>query len=106
MWKQDTLKVENQVINYSMKVFEEPSEYGIIQSMSRKANCYDNGIMESFFGRLKNELYYGHESEYASFEEFVRAVKEYIYYYNNERIQKKTGWVPPVKYRKASTQAI
>lgn len=81
-------------------------EHGIIQSMSRKGNCYDNGIMESFFGRLKNEMYYGHEHEYASFEEFARAVKEYIYYYNNERIQKKTGWVPPVKYRKASTQTI
>ena len=81
-------------------------EHGIIQSMSRKGNCYDNGIMESFFGRLKNELYYGHEHEYASFEEFSQAVKEYIYYYNNERIQKKTGWMPPVKYRKASTRAI
>ena len=28
-------------------------KYGIIQSMSRKGNCYDNGIMESFFGRMK-----------------------------------------------------
>lgn len=81
-------------------------EHGIIQSMSRKGNCYDNGIMESFFGRLKNEMYYGHEHEYASFTEFARALKEYIYYYNNERIQKKTGWMPPVKYREASTRAI
>lgn len=81
-------------------------KHGVIQSMSRKANCYDNGIMESFFGRLKNEMYYGHEHEYASFEEFARAMREYIYYYNNERIQKKTGWVPPVKCRKASTQTI
>ena len=45
-------------------------EHGIIQSMSRKANCYDNGIMESFFGRMKNEMYYGHEHEFASFAEF------------------------------------
>lgn len=81
-------------------------EHGIIQSMSRKGNCYDNGIMESFFGRLKNEMYYGHEHEYDSFTEFARALKEYIYYYNNERIQKKTGWMPPVKYREASTRAI
>lgn len=79
-------------------------EHGIIQSMSRKANCYDNGIMESFFGRMKNEMYYGHEHEFASFSEFSQAVKEYIYYYNNERIQKKTGWMPPVKYREASIQ--
>ena len=36
-------------------------EHGIIQSMSRKGNCYDNCIMETFFGRLKNEMYYGYE---------------------------------------------
>lgn len=79
-------------------------EHGIIQSMSRKGNCYDNGIMESFFGRLKNEMYYGHEHEFSSFTEFARALKEYIYYYNNERIQKKTGWMSPAKYREVSTQ--
>ena len=60
---------------------------GIIQSMSRKGNCYDNSIMETFFGRLKNEMFYGWK---------------YIDYYNNERIQAKTKWMPPVKYRLAS----
>ena len=43
-------------------------EHGIIQSMSRKGNCYDNCIMETFFGRLKNEMYYGYEKDYSSFE--------------------------------------
>lgn len=62
---------------------------GIIQSMSRKGNCYDNCIMETFFGRLKNEMYYGYEKEYSSFEEFSIAIEEYIEYYNNKRIQKK-----------------
>lgn len=61
----------------------------IVQSMSRKGNCYDNSIMETFFGRMKNEMYYGYEKNYQSFEEFKNAVEEYIYYYNNERIQKK-----------------
>ena len=75
---------------------------GIIQSMSRKGNCYDNCIMETFFGRMKNEMYYGYEKNYKSFNEFSDAVKEYIYYYNNNRIQEKTKWMPPVKYRKAS----
>ena len=77
-------------------------EHGIIQSMSRKGNCYDNCIMETFFGRLKNEIYYGYESEYKSFEEFSNAMKEYIDYYNSERIQAKTKWMPPVQYRLAS----
>ena len=77
-------------------------EHGIIQSMSRKGNCYDNCIMETFFGRLKNEMYYGYEKEYTSFEEFSKAIDEYIDYYNNKRIQAKTKWMPPVKYREAS----
>lgn len=77
-------------------------EHGIIQSMSRKGNCYDNCIMETFFGRLKNEMYYGYESVYKSFDEFSEAIKEYIDYYNNKRIQAKTKWMPPVKYREAS----
>ena len=78
------------------------TEHGIIQSMSRKGNCYDNCIMETFFGRLKNELYYGCEKNYTSFEEFAEAVEEYIDYYNNKRIQVKTKWMPPAEYRKTS----
>nr|WP_243126477.1 IS3 family transposase [[Clostridium] hylemonae] len=75
---------------------------GIIQSMSRKGNCYDNCIMETFFGRLKNEMYYGYEKGFTNFESFEMAMKEYIDYYNNKRIQAKTKWMPPVKYREAS----
>ncbi len=77
-------------------------EHGVIQSMSRKGNCYDNCVMETFFGRMKNEMYYGYEKCYDSFDIFAKAVEEYINYYNNERIQKKTKWMPPAKYREAS----
>ena len=77
-------------------------EHGIIQSMSRKGNCYDNCVMETFFGRMKNEMFYGYEKEYTSFEAFAKAVEEYIDYYNNERIQAKTKWMSPVKYRETS----
>ncbi|NLW52480.1 MAG: IS3 family transposase [Tissierellia bacterium] len=80
----------------------ELKEHKVIQSMSRKGNCYDNSIMETFFGRLKNEIYYGYEKDYKSFEEFSKAIEEYINYYNNERIQAKTKWMPPTKYRQAS----
>ncbi|MCR4634464.1 MAG: IS3 family transposase, partial [Erysipelotrichaceae bacterium] len=55
-----------------------------------------------FFGRMKNEMFYGYESQYRTFEQFYKAVEEYIHYYNNERIQAKTQWMPPVKYREAS----
>ena len=78
----------------------------IIQSMSRKGNCYDNSIMETFFARMKNEMFYGYEDEYLTFEQFSEAVKEYIDYYNNERIQEKTKWMSPVKYRESSILSV
>lgn len=80
----------------------ELKRHHVIQSMSRKGNCYDNAVMETFFGRMKNELYYGCETMYPSFEEFAKAVKDYIDYYNNERIQAKTKWMSPTKYRLTS----
>jgi len=83
----------------------ELKKYGIIQSMSRKGNCYDNCIMETFFGRLKTEMFFGHEKDFGSFDEFKKAIDEYIDYYNNRRIQSKTKWMPPVIYRKTSIKS-
>ena len=77
-------------------------EKGIAQSMSRKGNCIDNRMMESFFGVMKNEMSCGHESESRTFEEFKKAVSECIDHYNNRRIKLKTKWMPPAKYRAAS----
>lgn len=44
-------------------------EKGIQQSMSRKGNCYDNGVMENFFGKMKNEMFYGRVYEFQSLEQ-------------------------------------
>ncbi len=74
-------------------------EHNIIQSMSRKGNCMDNGAMENFFGRLKVEMYYGEKFE--SVNAFIKELEEYIYYYNNERIISKLK-MSPVKYRTQS----
>ena len=57
-------------------------------------------FMETFFGRLKNEMFYGFEKDYPSFQAFSKAIAEYIDYYNNSRIQAKTKWMPPL-YRKS-----
>ena len=73
--------------------------HGIKQSMSRKGNCMDNSIMESFFGIMKNEMYYGHEKDYKNFTDFKDVVDEYIWYYNNVRIKEKSNWMSPVNYR-------
>ena len=55
--------------------------------MSRKGNCLDNCIMENFFGKMKNEMFYGHEYEFKSLNVLKEAMEEYIAYYNTERIQ-------------------
>lgn len=72
-------------------------EHNITQSMSRKGNCMDNGAMENFFGRLKVEMFYGEKFE--SVNVFIDALKDYIYYYNNERISLKLKGMSPVQYR-------
>lgn len=73
---------------------------GIIPSMSRKGNCLDNGAMESFFGRLKTECYFGKRFE--TFAELEQAIHRYIHYYNYERIQEKLEGLSPVQYRTKS----
>ncbi len=77
-------------------------DMGIQQSMSRKGNCFDNCIIESFFGTLKNEMFYGYESNFKTFDEFKSEIDNYINYYNNQRIKSKTKWMPPSKFREAS----
>lgn len=69
----------------------------IYQSMSRKGNCYDNSLMENFFGVMKQEMYYG--NVYYSYEELKYAIEKYIKYYNHQRIKEKLGWMSPVEYR-------
>ncbi len=72
-------------------------EHNIIQSMSRKGNCMDNGAMENFFGRLKVEMFYG--EKFSSVEDFIQKLHNYISYYNNERISLKLKGMSPVQYR-------
>lgn len=69
----------------------------IFQSMSRKGNCYDNSVMENFFGILKQEMYYG--ITYYSFDNLKDAIEKYIKYYNEKRIKEKLEWMSPVEYR-------
>ena len=72
---------------------------GIIQSMSRKGNCLDNAPIENFFGKLKNEMFYGHEYEFKTLDELKRAIEEYIEYYNTKRIKTKLKGLTPCQAR-------
>ena len=86
---------------YQMKQYQHRlREKGIVQSMSRKGNCLDNAVMESFFGVLKSELLY--LQKFDSVEHFIEELHDYIYYYNNFRIKAKLKGLSPVQYRNQS----
>ncbi|ADM21522.1 transposase, IS861 [Mesomycoplasma hyorhinis HUB-1] len=85
---------------YQHKQFSEKlKQKGITQSMSRKGNCLDNSIIESFFGTLKRECFYGREKEFLTFKQLHKAIANYIYYYNHKRIKDKIKWMSPIKFR-------
>ena len=73
---------------------------GIQPSMSRKGNSPDNSMMESFFGILKSEMFYGYEKTFKSLNQLEQAIVDYIDYYNNKRIKVK------LKHTKISSEEI
>lgn len=71
---------------------------GIVQSMSRKGNCYDNAATEQFFGHLKDEFFVG--QEFADFGSFKAALDAYIAHWNTKRRQVGLGGLTPEEYRR------
>ena len=70
-------------------------ENGIIQSMSRKGNCWDNAPQESFFAIMKTEM---NLKEYKSYKKMALAIVDYISYYNMDRPQLKLNEMTPLEY--------
>lgn len=77
-------------------------ERGITQSMSRKGNCYDNAVIENFFGIMKSEFLY--LKEFESIDHFKQELEKYMDYYNNKRIKTKLKGMSPVQYRSHAQQ--
>lgn len=69
----------------------------IKQSMSRVGNCLDNAMMESWFGKLKNEIIYN--MEYKNLKEVINTISSYIKFYNEKRVHSQIGNVSPLKYK-------
>lgn len=73
------------------------SEHGMISSMSRKGNCWDNAVSESFFGNLKNEL--THDKTYQDQNQARADIFEYIeMFYNRQRLHQTLNYVSPTQY--------
>lgn len=97
--------IEGELINHSDRGSQYASEsyrdaltnLGIIASMSRKGNCYDNSIAESFFATLKKELVY--RKKFATKAEASSAIFEFIeVWYNRQRIHSSIGYMTPVQF--------
>ncbi len=95
---EDCILHTDQGFQYTRKSYcDELKKHKIIQSMSRRGNCWDNAPIENFFSHFKTELIY--LNTICSVDEMKKQIDDYIFFYNNERIQIKSG-KSPVDYRK------
>jgi putative transposase len=77
------------------------SKHGLLCSMSRKGNCWDNAPAESFFGTLKTELV--HHCDYATHAEARQSIFKYIeFFYNRRRRHSAIGYMTPANYESAA----
>ena len=92
----DIWSCSDQGSHYTARAFRDKlAERGITQSMSRKACCWDNAPIESFWGRMKEQI---PPTDEMSHEEIAALVDDYVDYYNNERGQARLGWLTPMEY--------
>lgn len=73
---------------------------GLTRSMSKKGCSPDNSACEGFFGRLKNEMFYGYSWQDVSIEQFIDAVDEYMHWYVEKRVKMSLGGLSPLEYRR------
>ena len=77
---------------------------GMTPSMSRKGNCYDNAVAESFFSTLKNELI--HHQTYHTRDEASREIFAFIEgYYNRQRLHQSLGYVSPLTFERRISES-
>ncbi len=85
----------------SARFVDDLKNAGIVQSMSRRGNCWDNAVVERFFRSLKSE-WIG-EQEYENHEEAKKDVREFVEkYYNYQRLHSAANNLPPVLYEASS----
>ena len=74
---------------------------GLTRSMSKKGCSPDNSACEGFFGRLKNEMFYGVSWKGVSIDSFIHELDQYIHWYANDRIKLSLGGMSPMDYRRS-----
>ena len=74
---------------------------GLIRSMSNKGCSPDNSACEGFFGRLKNEMFYGRDWSNVTINQFIEKLNKYIVWYGEKRIKLSLGGLSPMEYRRS-----
>lgn len=82
--------------SYSFQNFVK--ENNLVSSMSRRGNCWDNAVIESFHSNLKSEEFQYIKFNSMSLEKVREHVDQYMKYYNEERIQEKLGYHTPIEF--------
>ena len=102
--KENALIHSDRGVQYRGNEYQEAiKQHGMRCSMSRKGNCWDNAVMESFFSRLKVELIYA--ENYRNVEEARSGIFEYIeMFYNRVRRHTSIGYVSPCAYEQQFEQ--
>lgn len=80
---------------------ERMNQAQLVRSMSKKGYSPDNSACEGFFGRLKNEMFYGRTWKDTSIETFIQVIDEYICWYREKRIKMSLGGMSPLEYRRS-----
>ncbi len=79
---------------------------GLTRSMSRKGCSPDNSACEGFFGRMKNEMFYGRSWQGVTLENFMQQIEAYMIWYRDERIKLSLGGLSPAEFRRKMEIAI
>ena len=93
-------------VQYACKNFRKVLEnHGFIQSMSRKGDCWDNAVAESFFGIIKSELI--HHERFNGPQDTLKAIFEYIeVFYNRKRKHSTLGYKTPDQFEQTMKSAV
>ena len=78
---------------------ERMEKAGLTRSMSKKGCSPDNSACEGFFGRMKNEMFYGYSWQDISIDQFIAIVDEYMHWYAEKRVKVSLGGLSPLEYR-------
>ena len=81
------------------RFLERPS--GACPRQNKKGCSPDNLACEGFFGRMKNEMFYGEKWDKNSVEEFISIINQYMQWYRDKRIKLSLGGLSPMEYRRS-----